>query len=265
MATGLISTVAKWITVNEFQLMKITMIGHSTLLIEVANKRILTDPYFGLHGNLAYARVRPPAHLREELAAVDLVIVSHNHWDHTDRQFLRMLPRSVPIFAPAASAWITRLKGGRNVVGLVPWQRQQLDGVTITAVPARHITFTIGYVIESEDTRIYFAGDTYLASFMVRIGREMHPEVALIPVTTYRIPMTMGESQAVEAVRLLSPRTVIPIHLGIQPRSPLMRTNQSPEGFQRLLRLAGDNSEVVILQEGESWTASKNYHSKASN
>jgi L-ascorbate metabolism protein UlaG (beta-lactamase superfamily) len=237
--------------------MKITMIGHSTVLIEVADKRILTDPYFGLHGNLAYARVRPPARVREELADVDLVMVSHNHWDHTDRQFLRMLPAAVPVFAPAASASMTRLKGGRNVVGLSVWQRKELDGVTITAVPARHITFTIGYVIESEGARIYFAGDTYLAGFMTRIGHEMRPEVALIPVTTFRIPMTMGESQAVKAVRLLSPQTIIPIHLGIQPRSPLMRTNQSPEGFQRLLRSAGDNSEVGILGEGESWTKSK--------
>jgi L-ascorbate metabolism protein UlaG (beta-lactamase superfamily) len=235
-------------------MMKITMIGHSTVLIKAADKRILTDPYFGLHGNLAYARVRPPACAREELADVDLVLVSHNHWDHTDRRFLRMLPVSVPVFAPAASAWMTRLKGGRNVVGLNPWQGKNLDGITITAVPARHVTFTIGYIIEAEGARIYFAGDTYLAKFMTRIGHELRPEVALMPVTTFRIPMTMGESQAVRAVRLLSPQTIIPIHLGIQPRSPLMRASQSPERFQRLLRSAGSNSEVVILKEGESWT-----------
>src|SRR5271157_6020805 len=79
--------------------MKITMIGHSTVLIEAAGKRVLTDPYFGLRGNPAYARVRPPARSREELTDVDLVLISHNHWDHTDRKFLRMLPPSAPVFA----------------------------------------------------------------------------------------------------------------------------------------------------------------------
>lgn len=234
--------------------MQITMIGHSTVLIEAAGKRILTDPYFGLHGNPAYARLHPPARTREELANVDLVLISHNHFDHIDRKFLHLLPPTVPVFAPSASAWMTRVKGARNVTGLKLWQRKELDGIAITAVPARHVTFTIGYIVEAEGKRIYFAGDTYLADFMERIGREMCPDIALIPVTTFRIPMTMGETQAVEAVCRLGPRTVIPIHLGIQPRSPLMRTHHTPEGFRQRLSAAGLNTEVVILKEGETWT-----------
>jgi L-ascorbate metabolism protein UlaG (beta-lactamase superfamily) len=235
--------------------MRITMIGHSTVLIEAAGKRILTDPYFGLHGNPAYARVRPPACSREELTDVDFVLISHNHWDHTDRKFLRMLPSSVPVFAPAASAWMTRLKGGRNVTGLKPWQRRELDGFSLTTVPAWHITFTIGYVLEAEGQRIYFAGDTYFAGFMKRITRELQPDVVLIPVTTFRIPMTMGGLQAVEAVRRLAPQVVIPIHLGISPRSPLLRTSQTAESFRERVRQAGLNAQVAILREGESWSA----------
>jgi len=233
--------------------MKITMIGHSTVLIEVAGSRILTDPYFGLHGNPAYARPRPPARTREELSNVDLVLVSHNHFDHVDRRFLRALPQSVPVLAPAASAWMTRLKGGRNVIGLKPWERRSFASVSITAVPARHVTFTVGYIVEADGERIYFAGDTYFAAFMERIGREFRPDVALLPVTTFRIPMTMGETQAVEAVRLLAPQVVIPIHLGIKPRSPLMRTADTPEGFCERVHQAGLSAKIVILHEGESW------------
>ncbi len=233
--------------------MKISMIGHSTVLIEAGGKRILTDPYFGMHGNPAYGRVQPPGRSREELRNVDLILISHNHFDHIDRKFLRLLPGTVPVLAPAASAWMTRLKGGRNVAGIRAWQRREFDGVLIIAVPANHITFTVGYIIEAESQRIYFAGDTYLGSFMEKIGRELRPDVALMPVTTFRIPMTMGEPQAVHAVRLLSPRVVIPIHLGIRPRLPLMRTRQTPEGFRERTRLAGLEVEVVILHEGESW------------
>ena len=56
------------------------------------------------------------------------------------------------------------------------------------------------------------------------------------------------------AVEALQPRTVIPIHLGIAPRSPLGRTGQTPEGFARRVSAAGLQTEVVILREGESWT-----------
>lgn len=234
--------------------MKITMIGHSTVLIEAAGKRVLTDPYFGLHGNPAYARPRPPARTREELSNADLILVSHNHFDHVDRRFLRTLPESVPVLGPAATAWMTRLKGGRNVTGLKPWERKSFDGIVITAVPAHHVTFTIGYVIEAEGRKIYFAGDTYLGDFMRRIGSEFHPDIALIPVTTFLIPMTMGEKHAVEAVGRLEPQTVIPIHLGIVPRSPLMRTSDTAEGFRERVRQAGLTTEVVILKEGENWT-----------
>jgi L-ascorbate metabolism protein UlaG (beta-lactamase superfamily) len=108
-------------------------------------------------------------------------------------------------------------------------------------------------VEEVEDKRIYFAGDTYYRAFMKEIGKKFALDVALLPVTTYRIPMTMGEKSAVRAVDALSPKTVIPIHLGITPRNPLLRSGESPEGFMKRLRDAGSKTEVRILREGESW------------
>ena len=232
--------------------MKISMIGHSTVLIETANLRILTDPYFGLRGNLAYARLRPPAASRAELANVDLVMVSHNHFDHTDRAYFRALPESVPVLAPARAAWVTRLKGAKHVVGIKPWQRHQVGPVSIVAVPAWHSAIAAGYIIESEGRRVYFSGDTYFAGFMKRIAREFPPDVALMPVASFRVPPTMGERGALSAVKVLAPKTVIPIHLGIAPRSPLLRTSQSPEHFAARLGQNAAQTAVVHLREGES-------------
>jgi L-ascorbate metabolism protein UlaG (beta-lactamase superfamily) len=234
--------------------MRVTMIGHSTVLIETAGKRILTDPWFGLFGNPAYARLHPPALTREQLRDVDLVLVSHNHFDHTDRRFLRGLPQSTPVFAPAMTSWMTRVKGGHNITGMRPWQKLSFGEISITAVPARHITFTRGYVIEAEGKQLYFAGDTYFAGFMERIAREFRLDIALMPVTTFRVPMTMGQQSALRAAQVLAPKTIIPIHLGIRPRSPLLRTSQTPEGFHKRLRQAGLQTNVVILHEGESWS-----------
>ena len=232
--------------------MRLTMIGHSTVLIEAAGCRILTDPYFGHFGNPAYARIQPPAMPAENLRAVDLVLISHNHWDHIDRRFMRLVDPQVPVVAPAGRTWITRLKGAKNVVGLRPWGERSFGAVKVTAVPAHHIALAIGFLIEAESKRVYFAGDTYFGQFMERIGSQARPDVALIPVVAYRIPMTMGEKGALRAVWALRPSTVVPIHLGIAPRSPLLRTAETPERFRDLVRAAGLPVEVAILREGES-------------
>jgi L-ascorbate metabolism protein UlaG (beta-lactamase superfamily) len=229
------------------------MIGHSTVLIETGGRHILTDPYFGARGNIAYARLAPPARTREELRNVDLVLISHNHWDHIDGPFLRALTADVPVLTPAWARWETRLRGARAPIGVKTWQQQPFGPVTVTAVPAVHLAVTTGYVLESEDQRVYFAGDTYNGPFMKEIGQRFRLDVALLPVTTYRLPMTMGEAGAVRAVQDLKPAVVIPIHLGVQPRSPLLRTSQTAAGFARRVREAGVQTEVIILREGESY------------
>lgn len=233
--------------------MHITMIGHSTVLIEVDGKRILTDPFWGLWGNPAYARVGIPAKSRQELRDVDGVLISHNHWDHVDSQYLRLLG-NIPVIVPKPTCWLFRLLGARNVSGIKAWENVGIDGIMVTAVPAVHMVPTVGYVLESKDKRVYFAGDTFYRPFMQDLGRKFQLDIALLPVTTYKIPMTMGEEQAVKAIQVLKPAVVIPIHLGLRPRLPLLRTDQTPEHFAQRLAESGADTEVVILQDGESYT-----------
>lgn len=229
------------------------MIGHSSVLIEIGGMRILTDPYFGVRGNLAYTRVNPPACSREELRDVDLVLVSHNHFDHSDSAFLKMLPESTPVAAPAKTAWFTKLKGARNVAGMRPWQSQKFGHISVTAVPAYHSTVTHGYVLRYGAEVLYFAGDTYYGKFMERIGKEYRPNVALMPVASFRLPPTMGTKGALAAAKSLSPEVIVPIHLGITPRNPLLRGSQTPQMFEEELNTAGLPSKLVVLKEGESW------------
>jgi L-ascorbate metabolism protein UlaG (beta-lactamase superfamily) len=235
---------------------QITLIGHSTLIIEANGQRIITDPCFSTSGNPAYERVNPPAQTREEAARdLTLALLSHNHWDHVDRLFFRALPDSVPIVAPRQTTWLTRWQGAKNVVGLHTWESHQFSGMKVTAVPASHSAVTIGFVIESDGRHVYFAGDTFYRPFMKEIRQQFALDVALMPVTTYRLPMTMGEKEAVRAVRDLMPQVVIPIHLGIRPRSPLLRTDETPEGFECRVQEAGLPTRVVHLREGETWRA----------
>jgi L-ascorbate metabolism protein UlaG (beta-lactamase superfamily) len=235
--------------------MQITMVGHSTVLLEGAQTRLITDPYFGTLGNLAYSRARPPAFAREDLRDVAAVLVSHCHWDHTDRRYLGSLPAAIPVLAPAGTSLVLKLKAASNIMPMAPWQTRAFGGATITAVPATHLARAIGYVVELDGVCVYFAGDSYHRPFMAEIGRRFDIDVAMMPVTSFRIPPTMGERGAVAATRDLHPATVIPIHLGIQPRSPLLRSSKSWQGYERRLRIAKLEAEVVHLQEGEHWSS----------
>src|SRR5512140_1092017 len=141
--------------------MRITMIGHSTILLEGNETTLITDPYFGTFGHLAYERVRPPARRREELRDIDGVLVSHSHWDHTDRKFLRSLDASIPVLAPAGTSLMLKLKGARTVIPMARWESRTIGTAIVTAVPATHIARTAGYVVELDGTCAYFAGDTY--------------------------------------------------------------------------------------------------------
>ncbi len=233
--------------------MRLTLVGHSTVLIECGGTRLLTDPWFASGGNPAYARVTPPVMTRDEVGALDGVLVSHPHWDHTDRRFFRGLDPAVPVLVPAGTGGLMRLKGVRSPEPLRPWTSLRLGEAVATAVPALHLAPAVGYVIQTLDACVYFAGDTYYRPFMAEIGRRFAVDAALLPVTTYRLPMTMGEEGAVQAVRALGAPLVIPIHLGIRPRSPLLRTRQTPAGFERRLRAAGVGARVVHLAAGESF------------
>src|SRR5574341_443901 len=218
--------------------MEILMVGHSTILIETHDQKILTDPYFGIEGNRLYERLAPPAIAREAIGDVHLVLLSHNHWDHVDPRFFRSLAPTVPIFTSKYAAWLTKRQGAKHVVGLKMWETQSFGELRITAVPAIHDAIAIGFILESEGRQLYFSGDTFYGSFMKHIGQRWQLNVALMPVTTTRLPMAMDQQQAVWATKALSPKVVIPIHLGIRPRFAFLRTNHTPEGFEKQLREA---------------------------
>jgi N-acyl-phosphatidylethanolamine-hydrolysing phospholipase D len=229
------------------------MIGHCTVLLEMDGARIITDPWFGTWGNPAYERLSPPAKTRDQVADVDLALISHHHWDHVDKQYLQLLGVDQPVVVPRLAAHAAKILGTKTLVGINRGESKRFGNVVVTAVPASHAAIAIGFVIQSEGKQIYFSGDTYYHPFMEKVGREFDLDVALLLVTTYRLPMTMGEKGAVRAVEALSPRIVIPVHLGLRPRLPLLRTNHTPEGFRQRVRQASLSTRIVILLEGQSW------------
>lgn len=234
--------------------MRVTQIGHSTVLVEAAGIRVILDPFFGRHGNPTYRRPLPPARSREDCLDVDAVLISHAHFDHVDRRYLREISTDVPIFAPRRAAWLIGLVCNREVHGVRPWRQFMIGSAIIVPVTARHTTPGVGYVVSIDGKTLYFAGDTYVGRFMKEVGDRFRPDVCLMPVATSRIHTTMGNEGALEAARMIRPGTIIPIHLGLEPRVPLLRGAENAESFRGLARAERLPANIVSLGPGDSYS-----------
>jgi L-ascorbate metabolism protein UlaG (beta-lactamase superfamily) len=207
----------------------VTFIGHSTFLVRTASTTFITDPVFTTHagpfGRLGPPRVRPPAIPAASLPPIDLVLVSHNHYDH-------LQPGSLALFANRAS-FVTTL----GLAGIVPggreldwWERVTIGGASITCVPAQHFsartpwdknqTLWCGFVVSVDGVTIYFAGDTGYTPQFAEIGERCPPiDVALLPIGAYEPrwfmhPMHMNPEEAVRAHRDVRARVSIGMHFG---------------------------------------------------
>jgi L-ascorbate metabolism protein UlaG (beta-lactamase superfamily) len=213
--------------------MAVTFIGHSTFLIRTASMVMITDPVFTTHagpfGRLGPRRVRPPAIGLRDLPRVDLVLLSHNHYDHLQRPSLRALSGASIVTAVGVGRHVPD-EGGRRVQELDWWQQAEIGGARITAVPAQHFsartpwdrneTLWCGLVVEVDGVTIYFAGDTGYSPHFAEIGgRFPLIDLALLPIGAYEPrwfmePMHMNPDEAVRAHLDTGARASLGMHFG---------------------------------------------------
>jgi L-ascorbate metabolism protein UlaG (beta-lactamase superfamily) len=214
-----------------------TLIGHATVLLQVARLNILTDPVWsprvGPFSWLGVKRVRPPAIAFGDLPTIDAVLLSHDHYDHLDRPTLAALAhRDRPIV-------LTGLKVGRSVpshhtVELDWWESYALNGeVRVTFVPAQHFSgrgladhdasLWGGFVLQTPAGTVYFAGDTGDGPHFAAIRQRFGPiTLSLIPIGAYAPRWFMGPvhidpSEAVAASLTLESKVSLAIHFGTFP------------------------------------------------
>jgi L-ascorbate metabolism protein UlaG (beta-lactamase superfamily) len=242
-------------------------LGHATVELTLGATVLLTDPV--LRTRVGHLRRAAPA--AAPPPATDVVLLSHLHRDHTDLPSLRRLdgrpavvvPRGAGRHLPAAlRARATELAVGDGVT---------LGGVEILAVPARHdgrrhplaraatAPDALGYVLTHGDQRIYFAGDTDLFDGMARIGDD-GLDVALLPIAGWgpRLgPGHLDAQRAAQAVALLRPAVVVPIHWGtfvpahvVRGRAALL-TEPAP-AFTTALARHAPGVRPVLLAPGQT-------------
>jgi len=255
----------------------IFFIGTATILIRYAGFTILTDPNFlhrGDHVHLGYGlisrRQTDPAVEIEELPPLDFVLLSHMHGDHFDRVAERKLNRATPIVSTRHAVAYLKRKGFTATRALRTWETLPITKgeprLRLTAMPGTHapgplaaaLPPVMGSMLEfrtAEDEtrlRLYISGDTLIHDRLREIPRHF-PEIDLALLhlggtKVLGILVTMDAGQGVEAIRILEPRTAIPIHYNDYTvfRSPL-------EDFERAVAEAGLEDVVHYLGHGDTY------------
>jgi L-ascorbate metabolism protein UlaG (beta-lactamase superfamily) len=239
---------------------RITYVGHATVLVNMDGTRVLTDPV--LRSRLAHLHRHHPVAM-SALEGVDAVLISHAHMDHLDMGSLDMLGRDMLIVTPPG---IGRLLRRRNVVEVGVGGSTQIGTLEVRPTPAEHDgrRFPVGPAVPAVGYRIcgsrcvYFAGDTGPFDGMSEIGRA-GVDVALLPVSGWgkRLPAAdhLGPMSAAEALPLLTPEVAVPIHWGTLSRIWGMPMDSSPaEEFARNAAQLAPDVRVVIVHPGDTAT-----------
>lgn len=243
---------------------RVTYVGHATVLLELDGLRILTDPVLRMRiGHLRRQVEPPPVGVTAEL---DAVLLSHLHLDHADRRSLRRIDPATPVLAPDGADRFLRRCGFRDVTELAPGEAAWVGGVRIAAVEAKHrrgrspltpSSGAIGFDLAGS-RRVYFAGDTDLFAGMRALAEGL--DLALLPVWGWGSTLGAGHldpERAAQAAALLSPRIAVPIHwgtyfpLGLGRRHGHLLTDP-PRDFARRCADLAPQTEVRVLAPGES-------------
>ena len=215
-----------------------TWIGHSTVLLQFAGKNIITDPVFSQRASpVQWAgprRLTDPSMPTSALPPIDIVLLSHNHYDHLDKASVKRIARANPAavwVAPLGLSSYVRRWGVRDLVELDWWGSAVVDGIRVTATPARHFTargirdrnksLWCGFALEVDGRRAYFAGDTAYHPAFGEIGERCGPfDFVMIPIGAYdpRWFMKIVHVDPEEAVQIY--RDIIAAHPNNQ--NPLM-------------------------------------------
>jgi len=255
----------------------IFFVGTATVILRVGDFTILTDPNFlhaGDHAHLGYGltaeRLTNPAIEIEELPLLDFCVLSHYHGDHFDQVAEQKLQKNLPILTTDHAASELQDKGFTATVPLKTWEsatiRKGETQVQITSMPGKHgpavveafLPEVMGSMLEFQNAqdevtfRLYITGDTLIHDDLKEIPKRYSDiDLALFHLGGTRIMgilLTMDAEQGVEAIHIINPRELIPIHY-----NDYEVFKSSLEEFKSAVDAAGLEDRVRYLSHGETY------------
>jgi L-ascorbate metabolism protein UlaG (beta-lactamase superfamily) len=256
--------------------LKITYVNHSTFLIQTAGVNILTDPVWSKRVSpISFAgpkRFRPPGVRFKDLPPIDLIIISHNHYDHLDISTLKKLDEKFEprVIVPLGVDIYLNQEGIQNTIPLDWEEGQPIDSdITVHSVQAQHFsarglfdrdkTLWSGYVIDTPSGSVYFAGDTGYGDFFTNIG-EKHPDikVGLIPIGAYKPrwfmkPMHVNPEEAIQIHKDVGAEISFGMHFGTFPLADDGMKDPENDFAKAMQQPKNTGVNFKLLTEGDSF------------
>ena len=259
--------------------LKATWVGHSTVLLQTAGLNILTDPFLSTRASpgpfAGPKRVRPAALNAETLPPIDLILLSHNHYDHMDLPALRRIARhhQAHVVTPHGNArWVRRASSAFTTDELGWGDHLDHKGLRIHVTPALHwskrgffdanTALWGAFVVEAPGGPIYFAADTGFgtgSTFAEVHERFGAPRLSLLPIGAYEPrwfmhPQHMNPEESVKAHKILESRASLAIHHGT-----IQLTDEAIDAPVAALRVAltqhsVDPARFLVPDAGETLT-----------
>lgn len=250
--------------------LRITWLGHSTLLIELDGHRVLTDPVWGERTSpvdwMGPSRWYPPPIALEALPPLDAVLISHDHYDHLDYPTIERMKDWDTLFVVPLGVGAHLAYWGvpeERIVELDWWERTTRGDLEIVCTPSRHAsgrvlvdkdaTLWAGYALLGPTHRAYFSGDTGLFPALRDIGERLGPfDVTMIEAGAYGQAWPdwhLGPEQTVLAHQLVRGRVLVPVHWGLFD----LAFHAWTEPVERVLVAAREaGAPVLVPRPGES-------------
>ncbi len=251
--------------------LRVTFVNHATVLIQTGGMNLLTDPIWSERASpLPYAgprRYRPPGIRFDDLPKIDLVLLSHDHYDHMDIPTLRRLCRrdNPQIFAGLRQREVLARHRLTRVSELDWWDELQSDGgLRITGVPARHWTgralfdqgrrLWLGFVVHTGAGPVYFSGDTGMGPHFEQVHQRFGPpRLAILPIGAwlprwFMAPVHISPDEAVEAHLLMQANMSMAVHFGTFDLADDGQ-NEAPEALYEARRHHGISDDIFWLPE----------------
>lgn len=252
----------------------VTFINHSTFLIQAYGLNILTDPVWSEYASpVSFAgphRMRPPGIRFEDLPAINIILLTHNHYDHLDIQTLkRLFVKSEPkIYCPLGVGLYLKNEGISNIIEMDWWNETGIEGgLSLLCTPAQHFsgrgmfdrdrTLWCGFAMKTDKGSIYYSGDTGYGDFFNEIARRISPiRLSFLPIGAFKPQWFMSSihtspEDAVRIHKILKSPKSIGMHFGTFPLAD--DGMDEPEiTLKSVLKKEGiPEEEFVVPEEGK--------------